>query len=43
MNFFKKYSKLTRLALFGAGLGSFLLFYLLNLTAWYTLIQQHPR
>jgi NADH-quinone oxidoreductase subunit I len=37
MNFFKKYSKLTRLALFGAGLGSFLLFYLLNLTAWYTL------
>ena len=37
MTFFIKYRKTTQLALIAAGLGLFVLFYLLNLLAWYTL------
>ena len=37
MTIFMKYRKTTQLVLFGAGLGLFVLFYLLNLVSWYTL------
>lgn len=37
MTFFIKYKKTTQFALIAAGLGLFVLFYLLNLLSWYTL------
>lgn len=37
MSIFQQYSRITRCLLLAAGLGAFVLFYLLNLLAWYTL------